>query len=104
MTSTSCPVYEVLYSKKGAILSFSCEDLAGHPGDVVSVGWIKDGWVVEFEKNNARHAVKFPGVSPEVMERVALHETLLVVGLSKGEDESNPHISLSKEVALPSRD
>ena len=103
MSNASCPVYEVLFSKQDAILSFSCDDLASHPGEVVSVGWIKDGWVIEFDRDNNRHHINFPGAPEDVLRRVARHEKMLIVGLSKSENPVEPLISLSKEVALPAR-
>jgi hypothetical protein len=103
MSHTSCPVYEVLFSKQDAILSFSCDDLPSHPGEVLSVGWIKDGWVIEFGRESARHQVSFPGAPEDVLRRVAQHEKILVVGLSKGDNQHEPQISLSKEIALPAR-
>lgn len=103
MSNTSCPVYEVLFSRQDAILSFSCDDLVSHPGEVVAVDWMKDGWVIEFSRENARHQISFPGAPEDVLRRVAQHDKILVVGLSKGESSNEPQISLSKEVALPVR-
>lgn len=104
MPNASCTVFEVLFSKKDAILSFSCDDLTGHPGEVVSASWLPGGWQIEFKRDQRVHAVDFIGAPEDVLSKVARHEKMLVVGLSKGNDPSSPQISLSKEVDLPPRE
>lgn len=98
-----CPNFEILFSKKDAILSFSCDDLATPPGEIKSLEWIRDGFVVQFENGTGPHFVRFPGVPHDVLSRVAHHGKVLVVGLRKGENESSPAVEVSEEMPLPSR-
>lgn len=98
-----CPNFEILFSKKDAILSFSCDDLDASPGQIKSLGWINNGFVVEFENNQGPHAVHFPGAPEDVLNRVANHKTMLVVGLKKGKDPYSPTVEVSQELPLPVR-
>lgn len=104
MSNTSCTVFEVLFSSKDAILSFSCDDLAAHPGEVVSASWLPGGWRVDFKRDEQIHTIDFIGAPEDVLAKVARHEKMLVVGLEKGNDPMSPQISLSKEVDLPDRE
>lgn len=114
-----CTIFEILFSKDSAILSFSCEDIGREddqdapadnaassviPGIPTAVAWTAKGWDVDFSPHGqAPDRIRFLGVPEEVLARVAKHPSLLVVGLSRGASPLSPEISLSGELALPTR-